>query len=102
MALVEERVNNLLLIRQRIAKANADTPEAVKTVLMGGNLKPKIMAQAIIVPPKIPEGFDRSKFFLQTVILFIYLDCGVKAFEYLRFIGGDFLFYLKPLGFSSL
>ncbi|VDL11757.1 unnamed protein product [Hymenolepis diminuta] len=61
MALVEEKVNNLLLIRQRIAKANADTPEAVKTVLMGGNLKPKIMAQAIIVPPKIPEGFDRSK-----------------------------------------
>uniref|UniRef100_A0A0R3TFQ6 Coiled-coil domain-containing protein 63 n=1 Tax=Rodentolepis nana TaxID=102285 RepID=A0A0R3TFQ6_RODNA len=61
MALVEERVNNLLLIRQRIAKANADAPNSVKTNFMGGNLKSKSVAQPIIAPPKIPEGFDASK-----------------------------------------
>nr|CDS27181.1 axonemal p66.0 [Hymenolepis microstoma] len=60
MALVEERVNNLLLIRQRIAKASADAPSSVKTVFMGGNLKPKSTAQALIVPPKMPEGFDAA------------------------------------------
>ena len=58
LALIEERIDNLLLVRQYIASVDPDAPYIAKPILMGGNLLPLSSTQPIIIPPNVNVDFD--------------------------------------------
>ncbi|KAL5960842.1 Coiled-coil domain-containing protein 63 [Taenia solium] len=60
LALIEERIDDLLLVRQYIATIDADAPYIAKPILMGGNLLPLSSSLPTIIPPNLNADFDES------------------------------------------
>uniref|UniRef100_A0A0R3XAT2 DUF4200 domain-containing protein n=1 Tax=Hydatigena taeniaeformis TaxID=6205 RepID=A0A0R3XAT2_HYDTA len=58
LALIEERIDNLLLVRQYIASIDPDAPYIAKPILMGGNLLPLSSSFPTIIPPSLQADFD--------------------------------------------
>ncbi|VEL33386.1 unnamed protein product [Protopolystoma xenopodis] len=58
LALIEERINLLLLVRQFIAANDPEAPYVAKTILIGNNLTPVPGPIQPIMPPNLQEDFD--------------------------------------------
>lgn len=61
LALVEEWVNNLLLIRQNVVAIDPDAPYIMKPILMGGNLQLSGATIPTIIPPTLRPDFDERE-----------------------------------------
>lgn len=61
LALIEERVDDLLLVRQYIATIDPDAPYIAKPILMGGNLLPLSSSLPTIIPPNLHADFDERE-----------------------------------------
>ncbi len=61
LALVEERIDNLLLVRQYIATVDPDAPYIAKPILIGGNLIPMSTIQPNILPPNLQTDSEEGE-----------------------------------------
>lgn len=72
LALVEERIDNLLLVRQYIASIDPDAPYIAKPILIGGNLIPLNTVQPNIIPPNLQADYDEG-----IIIIYILSKCSL-------------------------
>uniref|UniRef100_A0A183SHY9 Coiled-coil domain-containing protein 63 n=1 Tax=Schistocephalus solidus TaxID=70667 RepID=A0A183SHY9_SCHSO len=60
LILIENRINEMLLVRQFLAQNDSDAPFISKAILIGGNLSAPGSSPPTIIPPNVHTDFEES------------------------------------------